>query len=200
MPRIRTFVAVEMSPRVKARATDLIEKLRVASSDITWVRPPHMHLTLKFLGDVPDTETPDICQVVRLVAAQFEPFEITCRGVGAFPNLQNPRTLWIGIEDGADELKQLQAAIDEALKKDLRFAKDQRGFHPHLTIGRLKRDSAEGRNELSRLLTEHAQFDADLTVVDEVVTFASFLGRGGPTHDALDHAELGRRPTPRSLV
>ena len=193
MPRIRTFIAVEMSARVKARAGELIDKLRIASNDIAWVRPQQMHITLKFLGDVPDTETPDICRVVSAVAAQFEPFEITCRGAGAFPNMQNPRTLWIGIQDGADELKQLQTAIDEALKKELGFAKEQRGFHPHLTIGRLKRDSAEGRNQLSNLLREHAQFDADLAVVDEVVTFASFLGRGGPTHDALDHAELGRR-------
>jgi 2'-5' RNA ligase len=197
MPRIRTFIAVEMSPRVIARAAELIDKLRVASNDITWVRPQQMHLTLKFLGDVPDTETPDLCRVVSGVAAEFEPFEVTCRGAGAFPNAANPRTLWIGIHDGAEELKQLQAAIDDALKQELGFAKERRGFHPHLTIGRLKRDSPASRNQLSNLLAEHAQFDADLAVVDEVVTFASFLGRGGPTHDALDHAELGvRRPSP----
>ena len=86
MARLRTFIAVEMSPRVLARAADLIDKLRVADAEITWVRPQHMHLTLKFLGDIPDTETPDVCRVVRQVAAEFEPFEIICRGAGAFPN------------------------------------------------------------------------------------------------------------------
>jgi RNA 2',3'-cyclic 3'-phosphodiesterase len=197
MPRIRSFIAVEMSPRVVARVGELIDKLRVASQDITWVRQQQMHITLKFLGDVADTETPDICRVVRGVAERFEPFEITCRGAGAFPSTANPRTLWIGVQDGAEELKQLQAAIDEALKKELGFAKEQRGFHPHLTIGRLKRDVAGGRDQLASLLAEHAQFDADLAVVDEVVTFASFLGRGGPTHDALDHAELGARRSKR---
>lgn len=195
MPRIRTFIAVEMSPRVKARTAELIDKLRLASNDIAWVRPQQLHLTLKFLGDVPDTETPDICRVVRAVAARFEPFEMTCRGAGAFPNARNPRTLWIGIRDGAEELKQVHGALDEALKKELGFAKEQRGFHPHLTIGRLKRDTPEARQHLADLLAEQAEFDADLAVVDEVVTFASFLGRGGPTHDALDHAELGARPS-----
>jgi 2'-5' RNA ligase len=150
-----------------------------------------MHLTLKFLGDIPDTETPDVCRAVERVAADFEPFEIICRGAGAFPNLRDPRTLWIGIEDGAEELKRLQAEIDTALKTDLGYAKEQRGFHPHLTIGRVKRELPGGRGELSQLLEKHAHFDADLAILDEVVTFASFLSRKGPTHDALGRAVLG---------
>jgi RNA 2',3'-cyclic 3'-phosphodiesterase len=191
MPRLRTFIAVEMPPRVKARAGELIGKLRASGAEVNWVRPEHMHLTLKFLGDVPDTETPDICRVVREVADQFEPFEIVCRGAGAFPSSREPRTLWIGVQDGGDELKRLQAALDEALKARLGFAKEQRGFHPHLTIGRLKRAAPETRAELATLLEQLDDFDADLAVIDEVVTFASFLDRKGPTHEALDHAELG---------
>jgi 2'-5' RNA ligase len=191
MPRVRTFIAVEMSPRVIGRAGDLIDKLRVAAAEINWVRPQQMHLTLKFLGDVSDTDTPDICRVVSDVAADFEPFEITLRGAGAFPNFRDPRTLWIGIEDGAEELKRLQALIDDALKTRLGYAKEQRGFHPHLTIGRVKRQLPGARGELTRLLEEHAHFDADLAVIDEVVTFASFLSRKGPEHDALGRAILG---------
>jgi 2'-5' RNA ligase len=193
MPRVRTFIAVEMSPRVITRAGDLIDKLRVAAAEINWVRPQQMHLTLKFLGDVPDTETPDICRVVAEVAAGFEPFEITCRGAGVFPNLREPRTLWIGIEDGADELKRLQAEIDDALKAKLGYAKEQRGFHPHLTIGRVKRELPGAHGQLAELVEKNAHFDADLAIIDEVVTFASFLGRGGPKHEPLDHAELGTR-------
>ncbi len=193
VPRIRTFIAVEISPSVKARAGDLIDKLRVAAAEINWVRPQQMHLTLKFLGDVSDTETPDICRVVDEVAASFEPFEITCRRVGAFPNLRDARTLWIGIEDGAEELQRLQAEIENALKAKLGYGKEQRGFHPHLTIGRVKRELPGGRGELTQLLEKHANFDADLSIIDEVVTFASFLGRSGPTHDALGRSELGRK-------
>jgi RNA 2',3'-cyclic 3'-phosphodiesterase len=190
MPRIRTFIAVEMSPRVIGRADVLIDKLRVAGADVTWVRPQQMHLTLKFLGDVPDTETPDICRVVKEIAGQFEPFEIIFRGAGAFPNAREPRTLWIGIDDGGEELKRLQAELDEALKTKLGYAKERRGFHPHLTIGRVKRMDNESGDHLRRLLEENAHFDADLAIVDEVVTFASFLGRQGPTHEPLHHAEL----------
>jgi 2'-5' RNA ligase len=191
MPRIRTFIAVEISPSVIGRAGDLIDKLRVAAAEVNWVRPQQMHLTLKFLGDVPDTETPDICRVVSKVAAGIEPFEVTFRGAGAFPNAKDPRTLWIGIEDGADELKRLAADLEETLKSDLGFAKEQRGFHPHLTIGRVKRELPGSEGELTRLLEKHAHFDADLAVIDEVVTFASFLGRQGPSHEAIGRAELG---------
>jgi RNA 2',3'-cyclic 3'-phosphodiesterase len=194
MPRLRTFIAVEMSPRVITRAGDLIDKLRIAPAEINWVRPQQMHLTLKFLGDVPDTDTPDICNVVRAVAASFEPFEITCRGTGAFPSAKTPKTLWIGIEDGADELKKLQAALDDTLKTELGFAKEPRGFHPHLTLGRVKRDLPGSAGELTQLLEKHVHFDADLAIIDELVTFASFLGRQGPRHDPLDRAELGTKP------
>jgi 2'-5' RNA ligase len=191
MPRLRTFIAVEVSPRVVARAGDLIDKLRTAAAEIAWVRPQQMHLTLKFLGDVPDTETPDICRVVRQAVSEVEPFEIICRGAGAFPNVEHPRTLWIGIQDGADELKRLQATIDDVLKRELGYGKEPRGFHPHLTIGRVKRLAPGGSEQLSGLLAENAAFDADLAVIDEVVTFASFLGRQGARHEPLDHAELG---------
>lgn len=191
MPRLRTFIAVELSPRVISRAGDLIDKLRVAEATVNWVRPQQMHLTLKFLGDVVDIETPDICRVVAQVAKEFEPFEIICRGAGAFPDSERPRTLWIGIRNGADELKALQAAVDEALKKELGYAKEPRGFHPHLTIGRVKHALPTGREELTRLLAENSDFDADLTVIDEIVTFASFPDRKGPMHEALGTAVLG---------
>lgn len=188
MPRVRTFIAVELSPRVITRSQQLIDLLKPSAGKVSWTKPAQMHLTLKFLGDVQDTETPDICRVVSRVAGRFEPFEIVCRGAGAFPNLGNPRTLWIGIEHGAKELCELQAAIEDALKSELGFPKEQRRFQPHLTIGRVKQHN--GAAELGAALKEHADFDVDLSVIDEVVVFASFLGRGGPTHEALGHAPL----------
>jgi len=196
MPRLRTFIAVELSPRVTSRAGALIDELRVVGAEINWVRPQQMHLTLKFLGDVADTEAPDICRVINQVAADFEPFEVVCRGAGAFPNVNDPRTLWIGIQDGAEELKELQAAIDDALHVKLGYGKERRGFHPHLTIGRVKHVPPEKREQLAELLEQLADFDADLAIVDEIVTFASFLGRGGPRHDPIDHAELRGKPQP----
>jgi 2'-5' RNA ligase len=190
MPRMRSFIAVELATSVTARAGDLINRLRVAAAQVNWVRTQEMHLTLKFLGDVPDIDTPDICRVTANVAAQFEPFELTFRGAGAFPTGEHPRTLWIGIEDGRDEIIALHAALELALHRELGFPKEARRFQPHLTIGRVKHEPPSARGELGELLVQNQHFDADLTAVDELVVFASFLARSGPTYEALGRGEL----------
>lgn len=190
MARLRTFIALELSSGVKARARQLVDRLRITDSKINWVQPENMHLTLKFLGDVPEIETPEICRCVAKAAATIEPFEIVFRGAGAFPTAEHPRSLWIGVQDGTEYLLELQAAIEDALYNDLGFAKERRRFQPHLTIGRVKHAGGAEGKRLAELIEQNADFDGNLSVVDEVVTFASFLGREGPTYQALDHAPL----------
>ena len=185
---IRTFIAIELSPSVLSRARDLIKVLQAADVKATWVKPQHMHMTLKFLGDVPDNEIPEVCNLVKQAVSELPAFELVFRGCGAFPTLANPRTVWIGVDEGAEELTIVHQAIDIALKK-LRFPRETRRFQPHLTLGRI-RESGLAVGELSRLIAEHADFDGDLSVVDEVVTFASFLDKSGPSHDAMGRAEL----------
>ena len=190
MRSIRTFIAVELSGTVIARAQEAIKLLRTSGAEVGWVDRGQMHLTLKFLGNVPETETPDVCRVVAEAAAGVEPFEIVFRGLGAFPRASEPRTIWLGIDQGQAELAELHAAIEGALQKEMGFGKENRKFHPHLTLGRLRKESDPARAELSRLIQENESFDGDLTVVEEVVTFASTLGRQGPTHEAMGHASL----------
>lgn len=190
MQRIRAFIAIELAGSVTARAKSLVEKLKTPGVDVNWVAPGQMHLTLKFLGNVRDDEVPEICRVVSNAAAAVEPFEIICRGLGGFPSSAEARTLWIGIEQGKDELRELQAAIDSSLKTEMGYAKEARGFTPHLTIGRVKGGTPEGMEQLAAKLAEHAGYDADLSVVEEAVIFASFLGRSGPRYEALAHCPL----------
>jgi len=185
---IRTFIAIELSSSVRSRAAELIKRLQAADVKATWVKPHQMHLTLKFLGDVPDPEIPEVCQLVAQAVGELPAFEMVFRGCGAFPSLENPRSVWIGVEEGAEEVAIVHEAIELALKK-LRFPRETRRFQPHLTLGRI-RESGSSITELSRIIAENADFDADLSVVDEVVTFASFLDKSGPTHDAMGRAEL----------
>ena len=190
MQRIRSFIAIELAGSVTKKARVLVEKLKTPGVDVNWVSPGEMHLTLKFLGNVRDDEVADICRVVGKAVADVEPFEIICRGLGGFPSSAEARTLWIGIEQGVDELRELQAAVDNTLKTELGFAKEARGFTPHLTIGRVKGGTPEGMSELATKLADHAHYDADLSVVEEAVIFASFLGRSGPRYEALAHCPL----------
>lgn len=185
---IRTFVAIELAGPVKARAEKVIQQLRSANAKVTWVKPHNMHLTLKFLGDVSDNEAPIVCRLVEEAVRDFEPFELVFRGCGAFPTTHAPRTIWMGLEQGAEELTALHEAVDRALQK-LRFPRETRRYQAHLTLGRV-RESGPAAAELGRLIEELNDVDGDLSVVDEVTTFASFFDRSGPTYDPMGHAEL----------
>ena len=184
----RTFIAIELASSVRSRASELIKRLQAADVKATWVKPHQMHLTLKFLGDVPDHEIPEVCKLVEQAVSELPAFEVVFRGCGAFPSLDNPRSVWIGVEEGAEEVAIVHEAIDIALKK-LRFPRETRRFQPHLTLGRI-RQSGPATAELVRVIAENVDFDADLSVVDEVVTFASFHDKSGPSHDAMGRAEL----------
>ena len=189
---LRTFLAVEIDLPVRDRAEALIHQFRGVPADIKWVDRQNLHLTLKFLGDVPATDTPQIIQSVTQAVADTEPFQLEIHGAGAFPDLRRPRTIWFGARDGAEPMAALHRQVESALKK-LHYPPEGRKFSPHLTIGRV-RGSGPALADLGRLLQEHAEDDVGRTSVEEVVIFASHLDRSGPTYEALGRAPLGERP------
>lgn len=189
MTNVRTFIAVELSGFVKKRAEAAIKRLQEVPADVSWVRPQNMHLTLKFLGDVPDHELNDVCRTVTKAVAGLEPFEIAFRGCGAFPNSSRPRTIWLGVEHGQDEIAELHAAINSALKA-LRYPQETRRFQPHLTLGRVHESSPQKLADLAAQIESMKTVDGDLTVVDQVVVMSSFLDRHGPTYDPIGHCIL----------
>jgi 2'-5' RNA ligase len=199
MATIRTFVAIELPGSVKARAKLIVNELKQAGAKVTWVKPEQLHLTLKFLGDVPESDIPAVCRVVQEAVRDFEPFELVFRGCGAFPTTAKPRTIWIGVEQGEEELRAVQEAIDIGLKK-LRFPREVRRFQAHLTLGRV-RESGPAATELGEMIERMGEFDGDLTAVDEVVTFASFPDKKlGTMHDALGYAELRGKRTAKATA
>lgn len=189
MSTIRTFVAVDITPAIADRACDLMARLQLADAGVKWVAPENLHLTLKFLGDVPDTDTPSVCRQVAQAVVGFGAFEMVLRGAGAFPNARRPRTLWIGVEQGAEPLRQLHKIIDRELSRR-GFPKEHKPFQPHLTIGRIRRPGPQ-LAELSKLLEKHVEFDAGRCRITEVVCYASFLDKQGPTYKALGRSSLG---------
>jgi len=186
---IRTFIAVEIDSAVRRRAQDVIEALRTAQADVKWVDPQNLHLTLKFLGDVPAESISDVSQAVAEAAAGQPPFELEILGVGAFPNAHRPRTVWLGSGDSEAGLAALHEEIDSALD-ELGYPREHRAFQAHLTIGRVR--SGRATAELARLLEQHAGFDAGRTAISEVVVFSSQLTPKGPIYEALSRAKLGR--------
>jgi 2'-5' RNA ligase len=188
MRKTRTFVAVELSPAVRQRACDLIERFKASDTRVTWVVPENMHLTLKFLGEQTDSELVDICRAVQAAVKPLPRFEFRCHGAGAFPSCQRPRTLWIGVEQGADALKQLHQHVEEALAK-LGYPKENRDFQPHLTVGRV-RSGGPAVEILGQLVQKAEDFQVGTVQTSEVVVYGSFLQRGGPRYEVLARAAL----------
>lgn len=189
-PTARTFVAIEIDEAVRRRAAELVARLAAGTSDVRWVEPHNMHLTLKFLGEVPLERVPRICEVVQEGCDEVRPFALQVVGAGAFPHPGRPRTLWLGVGEGEPSAAMLEKAIDRRLRK-LGFRGEKRKFKAHLTIGRVRR-SGPGLVELSRLLREQAEFDAGTTAVQLVTVFASELTGDGPIYTPLGHADLGQ--------
>lgn len=186
---VRTFVAVEIGTENRRAAARLIDRLRSAGADVKWVDPENLHLTLKFLGDVSSQRLADVCQAVERVAGTQASFVLELRGTGAFPNAARPRVIWLGTGEGTEPMIALAEAVEEALER-LGFRREARRFHPHLTLGRLRR-SGPGVAALARLLQEQADFQAGRAQINEAVVFSSQLTRSGPLYEPLARAPLG---------
>jgi 2'-5' RNA ligase len=188
MARIRTFVAIELGSDVRARAAALIERLRAAQADVKWVDPANLHWTLQFLGDVDTREIADVCQAVVTAVADLPVFEVEARGAGAFPDVNRPRTIWMGVSRGAEELTTLHGAIERGLFP-LGFRAEKRRFVPHLTLGRV-RGGPDASADLAELLEQHGDYPGGMMDVAEVTVFSSDLSRAGPKYDVLATAPL----------
>lgn len=186
--RVRTFVAVEMSEAVRSAAAKVIRQLGKCDATVRWVEPEKMHLTLKFLGDVNSLEIPEVCRAVEDSVGEVSGFTFDLAGVGAFPKVERPRTIWLGVTTGAEELAGLQKEIEKGLKK-LGYPPENRRFSPHLTLGRVKHGGPE-LEELSGVIKSLADYPVGTTAVDEVTVFSSELTREGPVYQALSHAGL----------
>ncbi len=134
---LRSFIAVELSPNVRARSAQLIKALGAAEAKISWVQPQNLHLTLVFLGDVQLEEVPQICRAMDRAVAELPPFDLEVRGAGAFPDAARPRTVWLGVGRGSEEMIALHAALEEALA-EVGYRPEGRRYRPHLTLGRVR--------------------------------------------------------------
>lgn len=186
---VRTFIAVEIDTAVCKQASGVIQRLSKTASEIKWVESENMHLTLKFLGDVSLTETNRICNAVAKAVEKIEPFDLEMATIGAFPNLDRPRTIWLGSDDGIEEMVDLQEAVDQSMKK-VGFRLESRRYQPHLTLGRVKRLGPDAK-VLTELLKKEAYFGAGRTRVDQVIIFSSQLTKSGPIYAPIGTLPLG---------
>ena len=197
MPGRRLVVAVPVADEVNAAVIRLVDALRAPSGgpaarvrrrDVRWVRLDGLHLTLRFLGPTEEPGIPAVTEAVRRAAAAHESFAMTIDGGGAFPGPDRPRTLWLGVTDGAGELGGLAATLDRELV-GAGWPPSERPFRAHLTLART--DGVAGAAEVARRLQDAAAGLALRSTVDRIVLFESITGGGPARYEPLEVAPLG---------
>jgi 2'-5' RNA ligase len=191
MGRTRTFIGIDISDTIRENATAMQKELAKTGAEVKWATPESMHITLLFLGDVDDRELHAICKSVKEVAASEPPFALRVAGVGAFPTPRRPKILWCGITDGADPLQRLNAALEEQMLELGCYRKEERGYTPHLTLGRVKGDS--GSLTLAAEIPKRLAWDGGTTTIDEVLIYSSEMERDGPVYTVIGRAPLGAK-------
>ncbi len=189
---LRLFFAVPVPAEARRRVGELIDHVQREVGDgtarIRWVRVEGLHLTLRFLGPTPEDRVAPLQASADALARIEAPFEVQLSGGGAFPSVARPRSLWVGVRDGADRLANLADALTAAAGQ-CGLVLDTRPFAAHLTIGRT--DGLRLGPVAARAL-EHAADGLDVRfTTDRIVLFRSFLGGGPARYQALHEARLG---------
>ncbi|MBF0538377.1 MAG: RNA 2',3'-cyclic phosphodiesterase [Nitrospirae bacterium] len=180
--KTRAFIAVNIAESVRLEIDSVIAPLRGLCRDVKWVGRENLHLTLKFLGDINRSQVRSVELALEGVCALHRPFGVVLRSVGGFPTLPRAKVLWIGVEDDSD-LKSLHRDIDAELSK-AGFAREERPFSAHLTIGRL-RDSGSLTTNLLKGLTPLKTKDFGLSPVSGIALMSSELTPGGPIYTVM---------------
>jgi 2'-5' RNA ligase len=143
MDAIRTFIAIELPPAILDQVAEIQARLKSAAPGnvVRWVKPDGIHLTLKFLGQTPGDQIDMITSALKGAASAHPAFTLEVSGAGCFPNLHQPRVVWIGVHEDqqAKHLSAIQHAVESAIAP-LGYPTERREFSPHLTLGRIARD------------------------------------------------------------
>lgn len=188
----RLFVALEPPDAVRRRLAAIAVELRRgagrAADEVRWVPPENVHLTLQFLGAVPEARLPDVEAALLAAAAAARSLSLEVKGAGGFPNARRPRVLWAGLAGDLAALAALAADVGRRLAP-LGFPPEDRPFSAHLTLGRAR----EGRGSpgLAGALAHAGEAAGAPWRATELVLFESFLSPKGPRYEPLLRAPLG---------
>ena len=185
---IRSFLAIELPATVQANIGKIEEAAKATSADVRWVSPGRIHLTLKFFGNIEESKIDSIAAAIQGPVSAAKPYHLSVRGTGAFPNLRNPRVIWIGLVDEEGRLAVLQKEVEFSLKT-IGFEPEDRPFRPHLTLGRVK--SSRGKEELIRIVEKYREEEIGTFQVEKSVLFKSDLTPAGPIYTPLREVRLG---------
>ena len=183
----RTFIAIEMPVKVKDMIASHVERLKgLVPQGVKWVDPQTCHLTLAFLGNVPNGRLPTLFRIMDTVATDSSPLHLKTGLLGAFPNPRRPRVVWLGLEGDTQSLALTHRRLQDTLEADA-FPREQRAFKPHITLGRAR---GNGFIPLPEAILNDQAKDALAFEVQDIVLMSSILTPSGPIHTPLHKALL----------
>jgi 2'-5' RNA ligase len=179
---VRLFLAINVPGDVRRLAYDAAAPLRTAAPAVHWVAEQNLHLTLKFLGEVPEGRVAEIVPALRDAVGRHAGTTLSVGGFGAFPSVRRPRVVWVGVAAEA-RLELLHHDVEVACA-DLGFAVEGRPFRPHVTLGRVKgamsADEARALAAAARAVRYRA-----VCAVESVDIMRSELSPGGSRYTVL---------------
>lgn len=188
---MRTFIAVNVADHVLNEVDKLIVKMQNGivrtGCKLNWVDTENMHLTLKFLGEIDESQAEKVIEVLGNVSIKYSPFVIKFNGLGMFPNKKSPKVLWHGLTKGEHHLKELQLLIDSELNK-VGFEKEDREFHPHLTLARI--NFVKGGSGLDNIVNIYHNYSSGECSIDKITFYKSTLTPNGPIYEVLSEHPL----------
>jgi 2'-5' RNA ligase len=183
---MRTFIAIELPDNIKKEIEQLQAPLRRTEAFVSWVKPSNIHVTLKFLGEVPEDKINEVFVASQKASEGVMKFSMGLKGMGAFPDSRRPRVIWIGTGSGEEELSHLAKRIEEEMEK-IGFSREKRKFSAHFTIGRVK--SPKNTEKLMELV-ESSDFQTEEIEANEVVVMRSQLHPTGAIYTPLKKIPL----------
>lgn len=187
----RVFLAVPLAEYFLSEIRLLLDQIRQVKG-IKWEPPEKVHITLHFFGPTEDSSLKPIRQAVIEITQQVVPFDLSINGIGFFPNPRRPRIIWLGIGGQTARLIALQGELEQRLQEQ-GFASENRSFHPHATMGRVK----EGGVSVASL----QQFSfppTSLRLIDRIVLYQSHLEASGSQYEILETFYFSQIAPPRS--
>ncbi|MBI5774225.1 MAG: RNA 2',3'-cyclic phosphodiesterase [Verrucomicrobia bacterium] len=182
---MRLFIAIPVEQGVIAALAEAQRHLKSVGGDaVRWTKPEQMHLTLKFFGEVPETEIGPLQAALQSCAHGAKPFHLCLDGLGCFPNPARPRVIWAGLAGDVARLRELQQSVGRATAA-FGERQEEREFHPHLTLGRVRPECKTNLSRLGELIAKTPfNFTGDWPVT-EMDLVRSELQPGGAVHSVL---------------
>jgi RNA 2',3'-cyclic 3'-phosphodiesterase len=192
---LRTFIAIELDEMLRIAIGRVQGKLKRAApaGGVKWVASDSIHLTLKFLGDTPRSRISQVEAALQVACAAYAPFEFNVEGRGCFPNFHRPRVIWVAVRDKGQTLARLQKDVERHVAP-LGWPTEERGFSPHLTLGRIAKGADRAtEEEIGQIVERSVVEQIGVQRVTAVSLIQSDLRPAGPVYTRLLNVALEPR-------